>query len=167
MNTPTMPASFKRFFTMFLAISTLSLTGCVQDNYQPTLTSIELQNMQSKKFEAPKKLTYAATLSVFQDLGYIIEAADFDTGMITAKSPTKQGYNIFFGQTKMEAVKATAFVEEAGKDKTQVRLNFVDTSQTSTSYGMQGGYDKPIEDATVYQDAFSKISKAVFVRKNL
>lgn len=141
------------------------LAGCVAST-GPTKTSIQLQAFQSKEFETTKKIAFASTMSVFQDLGYTIGTADLETGFITGKSPTKQDFVLFVGQ-RMQDVKATAFVEQMGKSRTKIRLNFVNSTQTSSGYGMKGAHDNPIEDPQVYQDTFTKIAKAVFVRESI
>jgi hypothetical protein len=48
-------------------------------NYRSTKTSLELQSIQSREFETTKKIAFASTLSVFQDLGYVIESSVPDT----------------------------------------------------------------------------------------
>lgn len=68
-----------------LLISLLCVIGCAVQQ-KSTKTSLELQAIQAKEFETTKKIAFASVLSVFQDLGYIIGSADFDTGFITAKS---------------------------------------------------------------------------------
>ena len=103
---------------------------------------------------------------MFQDLGYIISAANLDTGLITAKSPTKQSFVLFVGQ-RMSDTKATAFVEQITPKDARVRLNFVRDESTSSGYGMKGENDTPIEDARPYQEAFAKIEHAIFIRKNV
>ncbi len=148
-----------------IIFSLIMMVGCIPEEYKPTKTPTELQAMQAKEFETTKKIGFAATLSVFQDLGFIIESASFETGVITAKSPTKQTYNIFDGQV-MTFVKATAFVEEIAIGRTKVRVNFVDSRNTSSGYGMKGEHDLPIETTETYQDLFNKIQQAIFIRKN-
>ena len=142
----------------------LLLTSCATP--QPHKSALELQAIQSKQFETSKKVAFAATLSVFQDLGYIISAANLDTGLITAKSPTKQNFVLFVGQ-RMSDTKATAFVEQITPKDARVRLNFVRDESTSSGYGMKGENDTPIEDARPYQEAFAKIEHAIFIRKNV
>lgn len=129
-------------------------------------TSLELQAFQSHEFDASKEVAFASTMSVFQDLGYVIEAGNVETGLITAKSPTVAGFVIFVGQTQTYT-KATAFVEMAPRSMSKVRLNFVEIKKTSSGYGMAGGEDKPIEDPAVYQNAFAKIQEAIFIRQSI
>ena len=61
----------------------------------------------------------------------------------------------------------TAMLFECDGPGTKVRLSFVKTSQSSSGYGQKGESDMPIEDGTVYQDAFKKIQQGIFVRTNV
>jgi hypothetical protein len=47
----------------------------------------------------------------------------------------------------------------------RVRLNFLSTNQSSSSYGQQSRSDKPILDPTVYNAAWDKIDEALFVKQ--
>jgi len=138
------------------------LVGCVPNNYKTTKTSLELQAIQAKEFDAPKKITFASTMSIFQDLGYSITTSDLETGYITAKSPTQNEPG--FGKVIMKDTKASAFIEELRPGKTKVRLSFVNTEEWSGSYGGKLVQDSPIEDPTVYNNAFTKIQEAIFIR---
>ena len=161
----TQAVSKKLFLHLTISAVLTFLVGCVAST-APTKPSIQLQAFQSKEFETTKATAFASTMSVFQDLGYIIGTADLETGFITGKSPTKQDFVLFVGQ-RMRDVKATAFVESLGRKRAKIRLSFVNSTQTSSGYGMRGAHDQPIEEPEVYQDAFSKIAKAIFVRKNI
>jgi hypothetical protein len=150
---------------VFSLIALILLSGCVQKQYKPTKTSLELQAIQSTEFETSYKIAFASTLSVFQDLGYIISTADSETGFVTASSPRSQELVIFRGQV-MKNRKATAFVEGMPSKMIRVRLNFVDEEESSTGYGMKGANAIPVEDPKLYQETFEKIQKAIFVRTN-
>lgn len=138
------------------------LVGCVPNNYKPTKTSLELQAFQSKEFDAQKKTAFASTMSVFQDLGYSITSSDLETGYITAKSPTQN--EMGFGKMIMRDTKSSAFIEELRPGKTKVRLSFVNTEEWSGAYGAKLVQDNPIEDAAIYNNAFTKIQEAIFIR---
>jgi PBP1b-binding outer membrane lipoprotein LpoB len=149
-----------------ILLAAVALTGCVHQQYKPTKSALELQSIQTKEFETNKKIGFAATLSVFQDLGYVVNSASLETGLINAKSPTSNEMIPFVGQV-MKDVKATAFVEEIAPNRTKVRLNFVNSTQSSSGYGMKGESDMPIEDGAFYQDVFTKIQQGIFIRKNV
>ncbi len=152
-------------FISLMVISCFILNGCMPGNYISTKTSLELQSIQSQEFETTKKIAFASTLSVFQDLGYIIESGDFETGLVTGKSPTKRG--MIFGGSTQEFRRVTGFIETLRKDLAKIRINFVDVTKASSSYGMQQGVDVPIEEPKIYQEVFEKIRKAIFVRRNI
>ncbi len=64
----------------------------------------------------------------------------------------------------MRDTKSSAFIEELRPGKTKVRLNFVNTEEWSGAYGGKLVQDNPIEDPTVYNNAFIKIQEAIFIR---
>jgi hypothetical protein len=149
-----------------IAIATLCASGCGGPT-KPSLTPLEIQALQTREFEAGKDVTFAATLSVFQDLGYVIESADKDTGFITASSPTTNTTTFFEalgGFHSNSKTKATAFVEPVRDGMTSVRLNFVVGSYGSSKLGQQSGSDTPILDAEIYQATFDRIDQGLFVR---
>ena len=148
-----------------LAILLLSLviTGC-ETAPVSTKTPLELQAIQSKEFETTKKIAFAATLSVLQDLGYITDSASFETGLITAKSPIKETFKPFVGQV-MSTTKVTAFIEEITAGRTKVRANFVDSRYVQNGYGRRER-ENPIETPDTYQDFYTKVQQGIFVRKN-
>lgn len=155
----------KKILAFPLVVSLLLAGGCAVTPQSPK-SALELQAIQAKEFETNKKTAFASTLSVFQDLGYVVGNANLDTGLINAKSPTQQSFVPFVGQV-MKDVKATAFVEELVPGRTKIRLNFVNSTQSSSGYGMRGERDQPIEDPQMYQDVFVKVQQAIFIRKNV
>lgn len=145
----------------------LALSGCATAPRQAP-TSLQIQSFQSKEFEANKNIVFGSVLSVFQDLGYIVQSADKDTGFITAASPSqnKTGFwQAMAGVTSSGDTKATAFIEEIRPGYARVRLNFVNSVMSSSSYGQAQKLDEPILDPKIYQVAFDKVDEAIFVRK--
>ena len=141
------------------------LAGCQMPPPKSNKTSLELQAIQSKEFDSSKKIAFAATLSVLQDQGYIIGSANFDTGLISGKSPTDTSNKIFY--LEMSDVKATAFIEEISAGRTKIRLNFVNSTSKSGAYGQRSEQDYPIENPEMYQETFTKIQQGIFIRKNV
>jgi hypothetical protein len=148
------------------------LAGCQTAVPVQQKTSLEIQAIQAKMFEADKNTTFKSVLSVFQDLGFVVQAASLETGIITAQSPTKVDssgaavVNAVFGGVRTEGRSfVTATVEDFRKDQTRVRLNFVDKTFRSARTGQQATDEKAIEDPKVYANAFEKISEAIFIRK--
>ena len=153
---------------MTLTIAALTFTGCAGFQGQPkTMTPLEIQSMQTREYESPKKTVFASVMSVFQDLGYAIKNADNNTGFINAESAAQPDTALEIlslgGIATMEQTVATAFIEEIG-DRTRVRLNFVTTNQWSSTYGQSRRRDSPILDVQVYTNAFERIENAIFIR---
>lgn len=137
---------------------------------QPVMTGLQLQQIQAHEFDGDKKTVFASVMSVFQDAGYRIQSADFETGLITGigSSKGKVTYNFFwgFGKSKKTPI-VSAFIEEINKDMTRARLNFVMGKMKSTIYSAQPQDEEPITDPEVYKDAFEKIEQAVFLRQSM
>lgn len=150
----------------------LILVGCAPQPVKPQKTSLEIQAIQARVFEADKKITFNSIMSILQDLGYIIGSASFETGFITAESPNKQVDSttammamLFSGIRTEGKTAVTVSVEEISPKKTRVRLNFVDRQTRSGSYGQRAADDTPIEDPKIYETAFDKIGEAIFIRQ--
>ena len=164
----------RRLLPAVICAGVVFLAGCTRPG--PTLTPLEIQGLQTREFEHDKAIVFASTMSVFQDLGYIVSSADLDTGLITTESPATSDRAAFPARftilpelmiwsdvTSVMQTKATAFIEQIG-NRSRVRLNFVVTRQASSAHGQTSRQDTPILDATVYQNAFERIANAIFVR---
>ena len=151
--------------TFIFLLATLVLAGCAGAPKQPNLTPLEIQSLQTRDYEHPKEIVFASVTSVFQDLGYTISNADFQTGLIYAESASTSNKVLKFlvGMTKVERTKATGFIEQI-KDRTRVRLNFVLVQKESSAYGREDQDDTPLLDAKLYEAAFEKIDSAIFLR---
>lgn len=136
----------------------------------PPISALQLQQIQTRDFEADKRATFAAVMSVLQDSGYRIQDTDFETGLITGIGSTtgKLTYNILwgFGKKKKSPI-ASVFIEEVSPGISRVRMSFVMATVKSSLYSSQPADEEPIYDAQVYTDAFEKVSKAVFLRKSM
>ena len=136
---------------------------------EPKMSALQIQQMQTKDVEVNKSIAFSSVMTVLQDSGYRIGAADRETGLITgvASTNTKMTWMPFvgFGNSKKTPV-VSAYIEEIGPEYTKIRLSFVMTKASANGFG--GGQDeKPILDAQVYQDAFEKINQAIFVRQSM
>jgi hypothetical protein len=143
----------------------LCMAGC--SVAPPTATPLQIQAFQSHEFETQKRVAFGAALSVFQDLGYIVQSADLDTGFITAASPAGSKFNwweLLDDSSSSAQTRATAFVEEIRSGFVTVRLNFVESKRLSSKEGQTTDRDTPILDPKAYQVAFDKIGDAIFVR---
>ncbi len=171
---------------LLFTVMTAVLSGCELPAPPAKPTPLEIQALQSRQYEQPKEIVFASVVSVFQDLGYTIKSADKDTGFITAESasntsiPTPNPYAAFeafdisFGSfsstlrdldsTHVTSTAATAFIEQLNETISLLRLNFVKQTRVSGVQGQTSRQDKPLLDATTYQNAFERIENAIFIR---
>ena len=154
----------KRIY-LFLPILFIFITGCETTKPKLNLTPLEIQSIQSRSYEHSKDIVFPSVMSVFQDLGYSINSADINTGLITAESAADSDKKLKFwlGITKVSQTKANAFIEEIGNE-TKVRINFVVTKKKSFGYGQTDREDEQILTPQPYQNAFEKIENAIFIR---
>ena len=160
----------KTLFRASVAISLLAGPSVALAKKAPVPTGLELQQIQAKDIEGTKVAVFGAVMSVLQDSGYRIQAADKETGLITGIASTKgkMTYTLFvgFGKSKKTPI-VSAFIEEKTPTITRVRLNFVMAKVKSSIYGAGAQDEEPIYDAEVYRDAFEKINQAVFIRSSV
>ena len=131
----------------------------------PPVTGLALQQIQAKDLETTTDVLFPAVVSVLQDAGYHITAADKPTGFVTGVGSAEQKatYNIWFGfGKKKEVPMVSAFIEQRGPGLARVRLNFILSKAKSRNSFTD---EKPITEPAIYKDAFEKIEKEVFVRQ--
>ncbi len=158
---------------LVLAAAAAGLPGCVPLNMKTEPAPLQVQAVQTRDFEVDKTLAMSSVISVFQDLGYIIQSADKDVGFITAQSPTREratflGMRMMIGDSVVSSTtrtRATAVLEELRPGFTTVRLNFVVGRRDATENGFLSENDEPVTEAEPYQVAFDKIENAIFVRR--
>lgn len=158
----------KRAILIATVAGATMLTGCVATQPVVKKSSLEIQAIQAKMFDTDKKTAFKSVLSVLQDLGYVIQAANLETGIITAQSPTQEtnsAWAIMAGIRVEGRTYVTASVEDFNAKQTRVRLNFVDRRFRSGAYGQQATDEKPIYEAQIYVNAFEKIGEAIFIRE--
>lgn len=142
---------------------------CAKENKQ-VLSGLELQQIQSHDIEAEKTIVFSSVMSVLQDAGYRIQAADLETGLITGlgSSQSKLTYNLFWGFGKSKKTPfVSAYIEKLGPSITRVRFNFVMAKTKSTLYSSRPEDEEPITETAVYRDAFEKVDQAVFLRQSM
>ena len=133
------------------------ISGCATPQ-EPQQISSDLRAIQSRTFETSRKVAFASVLSEFQDLGYVIESADVNAGLITASSPIKKVSNIFYPFFNVEA---TALIEELRTGQISIRLNFVNVR----SKGLQSIKEKEVvNDDNIYSEAFANIQQGIVNR---
>jgi len=119
----------------------LALTGCASQNLAITDggSQVHIRQMQTREYETlNKRDTLRSVLSTLQDLGFVIDKADYDLATITA---TKlQDYQI----------RMTVTVRERNSERLAVRAN-------------ARFNESQIDDPLAYQDFFVALDKAMFL----
>jgi hypothetical protein len=117
------------------------LAGCASQNAAITEggSQVAVRQMQTREYDTlDKRDTLRSILATLQDLGFVIDKADYDLATITA---TKlQDYKIRMSVT----------VRERDSDRLAVRANARFNEQ-------------PIEDPLAYEDFFAALDKAMFL----
>ncbi len=161
-------------------ILSVCLIGCVMAPPPPQLNPLQIEAMQTQQFDAAKRKTFDAVMTVLQNEGYVIQAANYDTGFITAKSETQEASGMddpffqfamgFGGNGRPEHITfdktVSAFVTPVkikGKTSSKVRLSFV--AHRTITGGGEGTRteDKQILDPELYKKIFADIRQQVFV----
>ena len=129
----------------------LVLSGCA-----PNLTPLQIHLMQTRVFNIDLRTALNATVTVIQNLGYIIQDANFDTGIITAKST--QTANLW-GDS--EYTEATAFIQSyrQSNKNSSIRINFIvyNPMPNPNQSGAPINTSSAILDPQAYENAFAKI----------
>lgn len=89
-------------------------------NAESKMTPLEISTMQTREYEITRRLAFDTVMGMYQDLGYIIEEADWDTGLITA-SQRSRGGSAFFKIN--ESHQASTFIRSMGEKKVKIRIN--------------------------------------------
>lgn len=156
----------KSILLLVLAVMAASCSGGIKHDLAP----FEIQQLQTRDFNTTKKIAYASVISVFQDMGYFVESGDFETGLVTAQSSTKNTTGIgtfLLGVASKEKMRATAFVEHFAGHKVRIRLSFAVISTRNGVYGSHSEDDDIIYDPDIYQAAFQRIDEAIYARSNM
>ena len=130
------------------------LSGCAT-NQAPSPTPLQIQLMQTKVFNVDKRTAFNATVTVMQNLGYIIQDANFNTGIITAKSTQTAN---FWGDTQY--TESTAFIQtyKQSDKNSSIRINFViyNSMPSPNQSGAPINTSSAVLDPQAYKNAFAK-----------
>ncbi len=117
------------------------VAGCAASTAAVTAggSQVELRQMQTREYETlDKRGTLRSVVATLQDLGFVIDKADYDLATISA--------------TKLQKyeIRMTVTVREREGGRLAVRAN-------------ARFNDQPIEDPKSYQDFFTTLDKAMFL----
>ena len=128
-------------FLSTLVVGLFVVAGCAAPTDVITAggSQLELRQIQSRDYETLNKAgTLRAVVATLQDLGFVIDKADYDLATITATKVQKY------------EIRMTITVRERDGERQTVRAN-------------ARFNEKPIEDPNAYQDFFTSLDKAMFL----
>ncbi|KPJ67983.1 MAG: hypothetical protein AMJ43_00775 [Coxiella sp. DG_40] len=159
---------------LLILLSPILLYGCAS---QPQLNPLQIQAMQTQEFSVTKRQAYDATVTVLQNEGYEIKSANFDTGIVTAQSPTIQKF--FKGRSHNTISAFVTKTQKQGKTVSRIRISNMLTRelpQTETSF-IAGSFihtksgintkDEQVLDPEFYKEIFKEIRQQLFVASSL
>jgi len=131
-----------RFLLMLLPI--LAVSACASQNAAITASDSQMQvrQMQTRVYDSlDKHDTLRSVLATLQDLGFVIDTADYEMATITA--------------TKLDEyqLRVTVTVKDRNHSQLSVRANARIDDQT-------------IDDPRTYQDFFTVLDKAIFLTRH-
>jgi hypothetical protein len=129
-------------YRLLVVLGAVLLCGCVSSIDQVTKTdqsAVQMRSYQERAFDtADKEQTLRSVIATLQDLGFVLDKADLDLGMVTATKLS--GYQL----------RITVTVRPRGESQMLVRIN--------------AGYEeKAVKDLKFYQDFFTALEKAMFL----
>ena len=136
-------------FFMLVALAALS-SGCSAPKpsanlLAPSEAQTKLRSIQSRTFEVSDRLVaLRGVMGVLQDLGFVIERANEDLGLVTGAKFAEPNY--------LDVVAITVTVRPQDDGKHLIRVNAIFNN-------------KPIEDAEVYQAFFAALERSLFVNR--
>lgn len=140
----------KTYLKIIYSISiTIFITGCMTDSKQMIIENpqqLEVRSYQIKNYEQSKVQTARAVVSALQDLGFIVDKADMETGTVTATKLAQYA-----------TMKITAVIRKKNEAETTVRVNAQFASNTEMP--------KAVDDPQTYASFFATLDKAVFLEK--
>jgi hypothetical protein len=140
----------KTYFKFMTSIGlSLIFTGCMTNSKEMILENaqqLEVRSYQVKTYQESKATTSRAVVSALQDLGFILDRADMETGTVTATKLDKHA-----------AMKITIIVREKIQKQTTVRIN--------AQFSSGGSMPTAVDDPETYGSFFSTLDKAIFLDK--
>ena len=129
-------------YRLLVVLGAVLLCGCVSSIDQVTKTdqsAVQMRSYQERAFDtADKEQTLRSVIATLQDLGFVLDKADLDLGMVTGTKLS--GYEL----------RVTVTVRPRGESQMLVRIN--------------AGYEeKAVKDLKFYQDFFTALEKAMFL----
>ena len=161
-----------------MAMLSLALFGCAAQAPVAQKTQMEIREFQTRNYDTTNfKMVMKSVMSSLQDDSYIIQQANVDLGLLTARKDidttdtTAAGWSEFAAALngtpnsaryeKNTIIEASANISSFG-ESTRVRVNFSKKKMNNRNEVMSV---EQIDDSQFYQIFFSKVDKGIFIGK--
>lgn len=135
-----------------IAILLVMLAGCASppepdpNLLAPTDEQAKLRTLQTRTFEvSSRELAVRGVIAALQDLGFIIERANADMGLVTAARFAEPRYS--------DVIAVTVTVRPQEEGKMSIRANAIFNN-------------KPVTEPQVYQNFFASLERSMFIGRN-
>jgi hypothetical protein len=164
---------------LIISLSIVTLNGCSTPP-PPSMSPLQLQEMQTHRVDADMKTTFNAVMNVLQDKNYQIVNADVNSGFIKALSPLTNAIpptpldqiasviSIFGGlAADYNQQTTTALLQLTEPNNISIRLNIKNHEHRVGVDNSTLDIDTSIEDIKIYQSMFEDIDQQLFQQKML
>ncbi|WP_411703618.1 hypothetical protein [Edaphovirga cremea] len=164
---------------LIISLSVVTLNGCSTPP-PPSMSPLQLQEMQTHRVDADMKTTFNAVMNVLQDKNYQIVSADVNSGFIKAQSenidtvsslnkslaiiPEVFGTSLYADYHQLHT---TIILEDIDNNQTKLRFNIKEHEHKVGTNQSTYDIDTTIKDAKAYQSMFEAIDQQLFQQKML
>lgn len=168
---------------ILLVLVGLTLSGCAGnpvEAFKLSATNLQDRQMQSREYRDIKEESIlAASAAVFQDMGYTLSESETRLGVITATkdADATSGVQVFFAVLAAFGGNSNTSIDDKQRFTATLVVLPRGESNTYTArmtmqrvvWNTQGQVTalETVKDKDVYRDFFEKLSKAVFLEKNI
>lgn len=151
-------------------MAAMLFTACASFRSPPERSQLEIRQIQTRDFDvADTKVVLKAMLNVLQDEGYMIQSANTDLGLLTAKKETdlnRSSWTAAFGgkEVRWEKTSVTEMTANISPYDKGSRVRATFSRKILDNMGDVMSVDQ-IDNDKFYQDFFSKVDKGLFLQK--
>lgn len=95
------------------------LSACMMSTRPVARSPLEMQSIQTRVFDAPKREVFNATITTLQDVGFLVKTAEYNSGFITAN------YNFTLRDYSYRSIDPSVTVIPLDENRSQVRINLI------------------------------------------
>ena len=139
-----------------IAAAASVLAGCAAG-----LTTSQRRSIEVRELEGSYDDAFRATMSVLQDMGYVIRHTDYQSGVIQAETGKKS----IFWESYSYAITAT--LEQFGENRVRERITVVKRSVADIEGQRSRENTVIIENPLLLENIYDRIQREIFVRRGL